>query len=67
MILLNRQKASLESQLERGEERVQRYLDEKREVQERLDSMKKMVDEKNEAYEQLRETCAIMDDQLKVV
>ena len=65
--MLQRQKSTLECEFQRAEDRVRRYTEEKAELQERFAELKAKaaVEEKN--FNLLKETCSVMDDQLKVL
>lgn len=64
--MLQRQKTTIESEFQRAEERIHRSNEEKADLQERFTELKAKaaVEEKN--FNLLKETCSVMDDQLKV-
>ena len=66
MTLIQRQKTSLESEVERADERVKRYLEEKADVQSKFDGLRKSLEDKDAAFRQLTETCTVMDEQIRV-
>jgi len=64
--MLQRQKSSAESELQRAEERVHRSVEEKTELQERFAELKAKAAVEENNFNLLKETCSVMDDQLKV-
>ena len=67
MLLTQRQKASLESEIQRTEDRIRRCIDDKNELQEKFDELKKKADNEERNFTLLKESCSVMDDQLRVL
>ncbi len=66
MAISQRLKGSLESEVQRAEERISRYMEEKKEMQQLLEEEKKKVQAGEENLKVLKETMAVMDEQLQV-
>ena len=64
--MIQRQKSSADSEAQRADERVRRYLDEKTEMQSKYDQLQKTVADKDANFKELQETCAVMDEQIRV-
>lgn len=66
MSICQRLKTTLESEVQRAEERVSRYMEEKKEVQLLLEEEKKKVEAGDKDLALLKETMMVMDEQLQV-
>lgn len=66
MSICQRLKTTLESEVQRAEERVSRYMEEKKEVQLFLEEEKKKVEAGEKDLALLKETMMVMDEQLQV-
>lgn len=66
MSICQRLKTTLESEVQRAEERVSRYMEEKKEVQLLLEEEKKKVEAGEKDLALLKETMMVMDEQLQV-
>ena len=64
--MLQRQKSTLESEFQRAEDRIRRSSEDKAELQERFTELKAKAAVEENNFNLLKETCSVMDDQLKV-
>ena len=67
MSICRRLKSTLESEVQRAEERISRYDEEKKEMQKLLQEEKKKVEESEKNLNILKETMILMDEQLQVL
>jgi hypothetical protein len=67
MSISQRLKSTLESEVQRAEERISRYDEEKKEMQKLLQEEKKEVEESEKNLNLLKETMMLMTEQLKEV
>jgi predicted nucleic acid-binding Zn-ribbon protein len=67
MSISQRLKSTLESEVQRAEERISRYDEEKKEMQKLLQEEKKKVEESEKNLNLLKETMMLMDEQLQVL
>lgn len=67
MAINQRLKTTLESEVQRAEDRVTRYMEEKKEIQALLEEEKKKVQAGEKDLALLKETMMIMDEQLQVL
>lgn len=66
MSICQRLKSTLESEVQRAEERISRFVEEKKEMQTLLQEEKKKVEEGEKNLNILKETMTLMDEQLQV-
>ena len=66
MSICQRLKSSIESEVQRAEERIARYIEEKNEFKKSLDEQKAKVLESEKNLVLLKETMSEMDEQLEV-
>jgi ABC-type Fe3+-citrate transport system substrate-binding protein len=57
----------LESEVQRAEERISRFVEEKKEMEKLLQEEKKKVEESEKNLNILKETMILMDEQLQVL
>ena len=67
LAMCQRLKLSLESELERAEERISRQVEEKTEMRQILEEEKRKLLEAENVIEILKETMTVMDEQLQVL
>lgn len=66
MAICQRLKSTLESEVQRAEERVKRQTEEKNELKQRLDEKSKQIKDLENELRLLKDTMATMDEQLQV-
>ncbi len=67
MSINQRLKSTLESEVQRAEERISRFVEEKKEMEKLLQEEKKKVEESEKNLNILKETMILMDEQLQVL
>jgi septal ring factor EnvC (AmiA/AmiB activator) len=67
MSINHRLKSTLESEVQRAEERISRFVEEKKEMEKLLQEEKKKVEESEKNLNILKETMILMDEQLQVL
>lgn len=66
MSICQRLKSTLESEVQRAEERISRFVEEKKEMQTLLQEEKQKVEKGEKNLNILKETMTLMDEQLQV-